>query len=89
MSDLIAKAAIDKRLAEIVQPVVESMGYELVRLRLMSGKQTVLQILAAATLIQERVVKGTGLPVRMRAHHARPSCCIPVRQLLRRQRRGC
>ena len=46
MSDLIAKAAIDKRLAEIVQPVVEGLGYELVRLRLMSGKATTLQIMA-------------------------------------------
>lgn len=46
MSDLIAKAAIDKRLAEIVQPVIEDLGYELVRLRLMSGKQTILQIMA-------------------------------------------
>ena len=46
MSDLIAKAAIDKRLAEIVKPVIEDLGYELVRLRLMSGKQTILQIMA-------------------------------------------
>lgn len=46
MSDLIAKAAIDKRLAEIVQPVIEDLGYELVRLRLMSGKQTIMQIMA-------------------------------------------
>ncbi len=46
MSDLIAKAAIDKRLAEIVAPVIEDMGYELVRIRLMSGKLTTLQIMA-------------------------------------------
>jgi ribosome maturation factor RimP len=46
MSDLIAKAAIDKRLADIVQPLIEGLGYELVRLRLMSGKRTVLQIMA-------------------------------------------
>lgn len=45
MSDLIAKAAVDKRLAQIVQPVIEGMGYELVRLRLMSGKQVTLQIM--------------------------------------------
>ena len=37
MSELIAKSAIDRRLAEIVTPVIEGMGYELVRLRLMSG----------------------------------------------------
>jgi ribosome maturation factor RimP len=43
---LIAKAAIDRRLAEIISPVIEDMGYELVRIRLMSGKSTILQIMA-------------------------------------------
>ncbi|SPH19449.1 Ribosome maturation factor RimP [Ascidiaceihabitans donghaensis] len=43
---LIAKAAIDRRLAEIVTPVIEDMGYELVRIRLMSGKATTLQVMA-------------------------------------------
>ncbi|MGR3806125.1 ribosome maturation factor RimP [Marinibacterium profundimaris] len=43
---LIAKAAIDRRLAEIISPVIEDMGYELVRIRLMSGKTTTLQIMA-------------------------------------------
>lgn len=46
MSDLIAKAAIDKRMAEIITPVIEDMGYELVRVRLMSAKTTILQIMA-------------------------------------------
>ncbi len=46
MSDLIAKTGIDKRLAEIVGPVIEGMGFELVRLRLMSGKTRTLQIMA-------------------------------------------
>lgn len=46
MSELIAKAAIDRRLAEIVAPTIEGMGYELVRLRLMSGKHITLQIMA-------------------------------------------
>ena len=46
MSDLIARAAVDKRLAEIAQPVIEGLGYELVRIRLMSGKSTTLQIMA-------------------------------------------
>jgi len=46
MSDLIAKAAVDKRLAEIASPVIEGLGYELVRIRLMSGKSTTLQIMA-------------------------------------------
>ncbi len=47
MSDLIAKAAMDRRLAEIVTPTIEGLGYELVRLRLMRGnKSTTLQIMA-------------------------------------------
>ncbi len=46
MVDLIAKAAIDRRLAAIVAPTIEGLGFELVRLRLMSGKRTVLQVMA-------------------------------------------
>jgi ribosome maturation factor RimP len=45
-NDLIAKAAIDRRMAEIITPVIEDLGYELVRVRLMSGKTTTLQIMA-------------------------------------------
>ncbi len=45
-NDLIAKAAIDRRMAEIITPVIEDLGYELVRVRLMSGKTTLLQIMA-------------------------------------------
>jgi len=45
-SDLIAKAAMDRRIAEIVQPVIEDMGFELVRVRLMTGKDSILQIMA-------------------------------------------
>jgi ribosome maturation factor RimP len=46
MTDLIAKTAIDRRLAEIVTPVVEGMGFELVRIRLMGGNTKTLQIMA-------------------------------------------
>ncbi len=46
MSDLIAKAAIDRRLAEIIQPVIEDMGFELVRVRLMGKKYTTVQVMA-------------------------------------------
>ncbi|MFV0491836.1 MAG: ribosome maturation factor RimP [Pseudorhodobacter sp.] len=46
MSDLIAKTAIDRRLAAIVTPVIEALGFELVRIRLMSGKTRLLQIMA-------------------------------------------
>jgi ribosome maturation factor RimP len=45
-NDLIAKAAMDRRLAEIITPVIEDMGYELVRVRLMSGKNATLQVMA-------------------------------------------
>ena len=45
-NDLIAKAAIDRRMAEIITPVIEDLGYELVRIRLMSGKTSTLQIMA-------------------------------------------
>ena len=47
MSDLIAKTSIDRRLAEIVGPVIEGLGFELVRVRLMSStKSKTLQIMA-------------------------------------------
>ena len=46
MSTMIAKAPFDQRLAAIVQPAIEGMGFELVRLRMMSGKRMTLQIMA-------------------------------------------
>ena len=46
MSDLIAKTAMDRRLADIVSPVLEGMGFELVRIRLMGGAVRTLQIMA-------------------------------------------
>lgn len=46
MSDLIAKTAIDRRLADIVGPVIEGLGFELVRIRLMGGRTRTLQIMA-------------------------------------------
>ena len=46
MSDLIAKSAMDRRLADIVIPVIEGMGFELVRIRLMGGNTRTLQIMA-------------------------------------------
>ena len=45
-NDLIATAAMDRRLAEIITPVIEDMGFELVRVRLMSGKNATLQVMA-------------------------------------------
>ncbi|MDF0601620.1 ribosome maturation factor RimP [Psychromarinibacter sp. C21-152] len=46
MSDLIAKAPIDKRLAEILTPIIEGMGFELIRVRLMGGKSKTVQVMA-------------------------------------------
>lgn len=46
MSDLIAKTTLDQRVAAIVAPVIEGLGFELVRLRVMSGKTPTLQIMA-------------------------------------------
>ena len=49
MNDLIAKTSIDRRLADIVGPVIEGLGFELIRLRLMGGLGKVtrtLQIMA-------------------------------------------
>lgn len=46
MSDLVANAAFDRRLAGIVTPTIEDLGFELVRLRLMGGKKATLQIMA-------------------------------------------
>lgn len=45
-NDLIARTAIDRRLAAIVRPAIEATGFELVRLRLMGGKTRTLQIMA-------------------------------------------
>jgi ribosome maturation factor RimP len=46
VTDLVAHTALDRRLAAIVAPAVEAMGFELVRLRLMAGKTRILQIMA-------------------------------------------
>ncbi|MFQ6546949.1 ribosome maturation factor RimP [Aestuariibius sp. 2305UL40-4] len=45
MSDLIAKSAMDRRIAEIVTPMIYGMGFELVRVRLMTGKSSTLQLM--------------------------------------------
>lgn len=45
MTDLIAKTAIDRRLANLLSPAIEALGFELVRIRLMSGKHRTLQLM--------------------------------------------
>ncbi len=44
--DMIAKSAMDRRIAEIIIPVIEDLGFELVRVRLMGGNSQTLQIMA-------------------------------------------
>ncbi len=46
MSDMLAKAAIDRRIAGLIAPTVSAMGFELVRVRLMGGKRPTLQVMA-------------------------------------------
>ena len=46
INDLIAKSVIEKKILEIIDPVISDMGFELVRLRLMSNKEITLQIMA-------------------------------------------
>ena len=46
-NDLIAKSAIEKKLLELINPIITDMGFEVVRLRLISGKEITLQIMAA------------------------------------------
>ncbi|MGB3179107.1 MAG: ribosome maturation factor RimP [Albidovulum sp.] len=46
MTELIAKSAIDRRMAEIITPTIEGLGFELVRVRLMGGNTKTLQIMA-------------------------------------------
>ena len=46
-NDLIAKSGVEKKLLELINPIIIDMGFELVRLRLMSGKEVTLQIMVA------------------------------------------
>lgn len=46
MTDMIAKASIDRRIHDIIAPAVEHMGFEIVRIRFMGGKTKVVQIMA-------------------------------------------
>lgn len=46
MTNMVAKAPIDQRIAAIIEPTVTGMGFELVRLRLMGGRSITLQIMA-------------------------------------------
>ena len=45
-NSMIARSGIDKRLTDIISPVILDMGYEVVRVRLTGGETTTLQIMA-------------------------------------------
>ena len=45
MTDLVAVSPTDRRILELIQPSVEAMGYELVRLRYGGQKEKTLQIM--------------------------------------------
>ena len=46
-NDLIAKSAVEKKLLELINPIIIDKGFELVRLRLMTSKEVTLQIMVA------------------------------------------
>lgn len=46
MRDLVAISQVDRRISQIVGPVVDRMGYDLVRLRYGGGRKKTLQIMA-------------------------------------------
>jgi ribosome maturation factor RimP len=46
MPSLLAKSPIDRRIAGIIRPTVEGLGFDLVRVRVMGGKGVTLQIMA-------------------------------------------
>ena len=46
INDLIAKSYMDKKLAELLNPILEDLGFEMVRVRLSNGNPSTLQIMA-------------------------------------------
>lgn len=46
MADMLAKAPVDRRIADLIAPTVEGLGFELVRVRLMGGRRITLQVMA-------------------------------------------
>ena len=43
---MLAKSPMDEKIAELIQPSIEGMGFRLVRVRLMGGRRPTLQIMA-------------------------------------------
>jgi len=46
INNLIAKSYMDKKLAELLNPILEDLGFEMVRVRLSNGNPSILQIMA-------------------------------------------
>ncbi|MDC3055353.1 ribosome maturation factor RimP [Paracoccaceae bacterium] len=46
INNLIAKSFMDKKLAELLNPILDDLGFEMVRVRLSSGDPSTLQIMA-------------------------------------------
>ena len=46
INNLIAKSYTDKKLAELLNPILEDLGFEMVRVRLSNGNPSTLQIMA-------------------------------------------
>ena len=46
MADLLAKTPMDRRIADLILPSVEDLGYRLVRVRLQGGNTATLQLMA-------------------------------------------
>ena len=46
MNDLISSSEIEKKISTIISPTIETLGYELVRIRLVPGETSTLQIMA-------------------------------------------
>ena len=46
-NDLIAKSAVEKKLLKLINPIIIDIGFELVRLRLITSKEVTLQIMVA------------------------------------------
>ena len=46
INNLIAKSYTDKKLAELLSPILEDLGFEMVRVRLSNGNPSTLQIMA-------------------------------------------
>ena len=46
INNLIAKSYMDRKLAELLNPILEDLGFEMVRIRLSSGDPSTLQIMA-------------------------------------------